>query len=52
MRTAFVQQHCGFVVDSMDALQVGDLKAVNEDSDNFLGVLGDLLRQTDGSGNE
>lgn len=44
---AFVQQHCGFVVDSMDALQVGDLKGVNEDSDNFMGVLGDLLQQTD-----
>ena len=31
MRTAFVQQHCGFVVDSMDALQVGDLKDLNEE---------------------
>ena len=39
----FVRDHCLTIADTMEALDVGDLKYIHEDSDCFVGLLGDLL---------
>lgn len=39
----FVRDRCMVVVDTMEALNVGDLKYVHHDSDMFVGLVGDFL---------
>jgi len=39
----FVRDKCLTIVDTMESLHVGDLKDLDESSDNFVGTLGDAL---------
>ena len=39
----FVRDHCITIVDTIEALQVGDLRYLDESSDRFAGLLGDVL---------
>mmetsp|Transcript_22800 Transcript_22800/g.34785 ORF Transcript_22800/g.34785 Transcript_22800/m.34785 type:complete len:521 (-) Transcript_22800:489-2051(-) len=39
----FIANRCITMCDTLEALDVGDLKYVQEDSDEFLGLVGDLL---------
>jgi ornithine cyclodeaminase len=41
--SVFVRDHCITVADTIEALDVGDLKELDGRSDNFVGLLGDLL---------
>lgn len=39
----FVRDRCITIIDTIEALEVGDLKEVDASSDNFAGTLGDVL---------
>jgi len=41
--SVFVRDHCITVADTIEALDVGDLKLLDGSSENFAGLLGDLL---------
>ncbi len=46
----FVKDRCHVLIDTMDALDVGDLKYVQEDSDYFMGLVGDFITCTPHTG--
>jgi ornithine cyclodeaminase len=43
VEAAFIESRCKVVVDTPEAVDVGDLKLVSDTSENYIGLLGDLL---------
>mmetsp|Transcript_4095 Transcript_4095/g.8711 ORF Transcript_4095/g.8711 Transcript_4095/m.8711 type:complete len:388 (-) Transcript_4095:50-1213(-) len=41
--SAFIESRCRVVVDTPEAVDVGDLKLVSDTSENYVGLLGDVL---------
>jgi len=40
----FVRERCKVIIDTVEAFEVGDLQGITEGSDNYLGLLGDVMR--------
>ena len=39
----FIEKRCHVVIDTLEALNVGDLKCMSETSENYVGLLGDVI---------
>jgi len=48
----FVRERCKVIIDTVEAFEVGDLQGITEGSDNYLGLLGDVMQSGSDSGSE